>query len=62
MKTEEQKPEREQNERDVLDAVGDYKCPTGMSAEDVPAVVTIKTLTGRLIAHKFSKLEGRWVW
>jgi hypothetical protein len=33
---------------------------TGMSASDV--LVTIKTLTGGFIAHKFNKLEGRWVW
>ena len=25
-----------------------------MSVEDVPAIVTIKTLKGRLIAHKFN--------
>jgi hypothetical protein len=30
------------------------KCDAGMSVEDVPAVVNIKTLKGRLIAHKFS--------
>ena len=30
------------------------KCHAGMSDEDVPAVVNIKTLKGRLIAHKFS--------
>jgi hypothetical protein len=31
------KLEREQNERDVLEAVSDYKCPPGMSLENVPA-------------------------
>jgi len=46
--------EREQNERDVLEALGDYKCDAGMSVENVPAVVNIKTRKGRLIAHKFS--------
>jgi len=29
--------EREQNGRDVLDALGEYKCDAGMSVEDVPA-------------------------
>ena len=52
--TEEQILEREQNERDVLDALGEYKCDAGMSVEDVPAVVNIKTLKLRLIAHKFN--------
>jgi hypothetical protein len=32
----------------------DYKCDSGMSVENVPAVVDIKTLKGRFIAHKFS--------
>ena len=50
METEEQTLEREQNERDVLDAVGEYsKCPAGMSVENVPTVVNIKRLKGRLI-------------
>ena len=35
-------------------AVGDYKCDFPSSVEDVPAVVNIKTLRGRLIAHRFS--------
>ena len=50
--------EREQNECAVFDAVGDYKCPPGMTVEDVPAVVKIKArkerLCHRLIAHKFN--------
>ena len=45
--------EREQNERDVLEALGDYKCDAGMPVENVPAVVQI-TLKRRFIAHKFS--------
>ena len=45
---------REQNDRDVLEALGEYKCDAGMSVEDVPAIVSIKTLKGRLIAHKFN--------
>ena len=35
LETEEQMLERKQNERDVLDALGDYKCDAGMSVEDV---------------------------
>ena len=54
LETEEQLLEREQNERDVLDALGEYKCDPGMSVEDVPAIVNIKTLNGRLIAHNFN--------
>jgi hypothetical protein len=48
--------EREQkaSERDVLEALGEYRCDAGMSVEYVPAVVDIKTLKGRFIAHKFS--------
>ena len=46
--------EREQNDRDVLDALGEYKCDTGMSEEDVTVIVNIKTLKGRLIEHKFN--------
>jgi len=30
------------------------KCEAGMSVENVPAAVNIKTLKGRFIAHKFS--------
>ncbi len=44
LKTEEQALEREQNERQVLDSVGDYKCPSGMSVEHVPVIANIKTL------------------
>jgi hypothetical protein len=54
LETEEQRLEREQNERDVLEALGDYKCDAGMSVENVPSVVNIRTLKGRFIAHKFS--------
>ncbi len=54
LETEEEMLEREQNERDVLDALGEYKCDAGMSVEDVPAIVNIKTLKGRLIALKFN--------
>jgi hypothetical protein len=54
LETEEQMLEREQNERDVLDALGEYKCDAGMSVEDVPPIVHMKTLKGRLIAHKFN--------
>ncbi len=46
--------ERQKNECDALDALGEYKCDTGMSVEDVPAIFNIKTLKGRLIAHKFN--------
>jgi hypothetical protein len=49
----EQTLEREQNESDVLEALGEYKSDAGMSFENVPAVVNIKTLKGRFIAHKF---------
>ena len=45
METEEQTLEREQNERDVLEALGEYKCDSGMSVENVLAVVKTKTLT-----------------
>ena len=48
--------EREQNERDVLEALGDYNCDDGMSVENVPAVANINTLKGRFIAHKFSSV------
>ncbi len=46
--------EREQNVRDVLEALGDYKCDAGMSVENVRAVANIKRLKGRFIANKFS--------
>ena len=54
LETKEQTLEREQNQRDVVEALGEYKCDPGMSVENVPAVVNIKTLNGRWIAHKFS--------
>jgi hypothetical protein len=38
LETEEQTLEREQNERDVLEALGDYKYDTGMSVENVLVV------------------------
>jgi hypothetical protein len=66
LETEEQRLEREQNERDFLEALGDYKCDAGMSVEYVPAaVVHLKTLKGLFLAHKFSTsslLGGRWGW
>jgi len=40
--------------RRALEALGEYKCDAGMSVENVPAVVDIKTLKGRFITHKFS--------
>ena len=46
----------------MLDALGEYECDAGMSVEDVPVIVNIKTLKGRLITHKFSVLRGPWVW
>jgi hypothetical protein len=46
LETEELMLEREQNERDVLDELDEYKCDTGMSVDDVPAIVSIKTLKG----------------
>jgi len=36
---------------------GEYKCDDGMSVENAPVVVNIKTLKGPFIAHKFST---RW--
>jgi hypothetical protein len=39
-------------------ALGDYNCDTGMSVENVPAIVNIKTLKGRFIANKFSTWVG----
>jgi hypothetical protein len=46
--------EREQNQCDVFDALGEYKCDSGMSVEDVSTIVNIKKLKGRLITHKFN--------
>ncbi len=54
LETVEQTLEREQNGSDVLEALGEYKSYDGISDENVPAVVNIKTLKGRFIAHKFS--------
>ena len=60
LETEVKTLEREQNERGVLEALGEYKCDPGMSVENVSVVVNIKTLKGQCIAHKL--LGGRWVW
>jgi hypothetical protein len=54
LETEEEMIEREQNERDVLDALGEYEYDAGMSVEDVSAIVNIQTLKGLLIARKFN--------
>jgi hypothetical protein len=61
LETEEHMLEREQNERDVLDALGKYKCDAGMSVEDVPAVVKIKALGCTQVQYW---VPGRslWVW
>jgi hypothetical protein len=45
--------EREQNQCDVFDALGEYMCDSGMSVEDVSTIVNIKP-KGRLITHKFN--------
>jgi hypothetical protein len=42
LETEEQTLEIEQNERDVLEPLGDCKCDAGMSVENVTAVVSHK--------------------
>jgi hypothetical protein len=42
LETEEQRLEREQNERDVFEALGDYKCDAEMSVETVPVVVNVR--------------------
>jgi hypothetical protein len=57
LETEERMLERQQNEHDALDAPGEYKYDAGLSVEDVPLIVNIKTLKGRLIAHKFNVLQ-----
>ena len=54
LETEEQTLEREQNESDVLEALGQYKYYARIFVKNVPAVVNIKTRKGRFIAHKFS--------
>ncbi len=61
LETEDQRLDREENERDVLEGLGDYKCDAGMSVEDVSAVVYIKTLKERFIAQKFSTGWTVWV-
>ena len=50
LETEAQMLEREQNEHDDLEALGEYKCDTGRSVENV----TGETLKERFIAHLFS--------
>ena len=40
--------EREQNERDALEELGEYKCDAGMSVEDVPAIVNKKNSEGAI--------------
>ena len=49
---------KDQNERD-LEALGEYKCDSGMSVEDVSAVVNIKHWRQ---LDTSSLLCGRWVW
>ena len=51
LETDEQTLKSEQNERDVPETLGEYKCDAGMSVETVPVVVNIQTLKGRFIAH-----------
>ncbi len=46
-------------------STGDHKCDAGMSVENVPAVVNIKTLKGHWrddLLHTSSLLGGRWGW
>ena len=40
LETEEQTLKSEQNECDILEALGEYKCDAGISVENVSAVVT----------------------
>ena len=54
LETEDQRLEREQNERDVLETSRDYKCDVGMSVENVSMVVNIRKLKGQFLPHKFS--------
>ena len=49
----EEAAQRAQNERDVLEGLGDYECEAGMSTENVPEFVDKKTLKGRFIAPSF---------
>ena len=46
--------EREQDERDMLEALNEYKSYSGMSVEEMPAIVKTTTLKGRFIAHTFN--------
>ena len=48
LETEDQNLEREKDEHDVLEALGEYKCDAGMSVENVPAVVNIKNTEGTI--------------
>ena len=54
LETEDQTFERDQKECDVLETLGEYKCDTGRSVENVSDVVNTKTLKERFIAHQFS--------
>ena len=46
--------ECEQNDRDVLEALGEYNCDAGMSVKNVPTVLHKNTEgTIQVIAHKF---------
>ena len=55
--------EREKNHRDVLEALGEHKCDTGMSVENVREVVYISTLKGRFKLLQTKSLLGVWcVW
>ena len=56
--TEEQRLEREQNERDVVETLGDYECDAEMSVENVPAVVNVQTLKERFIAQVLCWVVG----
>ncbi len=63
LETEELTLEREQDERDVLEALDEYKCDTGMPVENVSGVVNIKTLNGQDdLFHTSSLLGSQWVW
>jgi hypothetical protein len=54
--------EREQDERDVLEALDEYKCDTGMPVANVSGVVNIKTLNGQDdLFHTSSLLGSQWV-
>ena len=48
LETEDQMLEREQNERDVLETLGEYMCDSGLSVENVSAVVDIKNNEGKI--------------